>query len=194
MVGLDVMPRTPSSSHFGQLAAVDPVAAQVVEPGALPADGVEVLESGHRDNSLRRCRLSLVLAAHRARASAGAPRQQRAGPLDDVVRREAELLHDDVPGRRGAEVVDADGVVGVALPPEAWRRPRCSGPARPPGTRWRGSRRAAARSGPSSGTDTTRARTPVGAERGRRGRRSAGPRCRVPTRTMSGGPSGSAST
>ena len=49
----------------------------------------------------------------RARARAG-----------DVVGREAELLEHDLARRAGPEVVDAQRVVGVAVPAEGGRRPR----------------------------------------------------------------------
>src|SRR5580698_479377 len=44
--------------------------------------------------------------------------QQGPGPLHHVLGGDAELLHDQRAGGRGAEVVEADGVVGVAVPTE----------------------------------------------------------------------------
>ena len=95
MVGFDVMPRTPSGEQFGQLSVLDPVATQVVQPGALAPDGVEVLQSGHRGSPFRRrsgrsCRATSAIAAG----------QERPRPLHHVVGREPELLHHD---RAGAD-------------------------------------------------------------------------------------------
>ena len=123
----------------------------------------------------RRCRVSHPVG------------QEGLGPLDHVVGGEPELLHDDRARGRGAEVVDADGVVGVAVPAEGGAG--LDAQHRHPGREDRGPvvRRPAARSGPSTGT------TPPGPARPRRPAswrrpRSAGPRCPVPTRTISGAP------
>ena len=146
MVGFDVTPRMPSSeTSFAKPAAGEQRAGEVVVPGAL----AEVVEAGDRAGH----RVSpVVRAAQRARRR-------------DVLGGEAELFEHDLTGRRRTEVVDADDVVGVALPAEASRPPRPRASARRRAAPSRGSSSAARRRGPTTGIDTTRTDESVGSER-----------------------------
>ena len=102
--GFDVMPRMPLLDPGLELAAGDPAAAQVVEPGALALLLVELLETGHRG----------FLRLRRAGRGPSRPRRSGVKPRRSMA---------TFAGGRGPEAVDGRrGRVDPALPAERGRR------------------------------------------------------------------------
>ena len=154
MVGLEVTPRMPLATRPARVPSWSQSRRRLSSQGLWPCSVVEVVERGH--GSFRRCG---------AVGQAGAaPTPAVGGPGGDVLGGEAELVHGHLARGRGPEVVDAHRGVGVAVPAEG--AGRLDGQAGHPG----GQHLVpvvvglARRTGPRTGSDTTRAAMPVGGQ------------------------------